>query len=158
MDTFLTVLVVVVIVLAVVLALLYFLGSKAQKKQAAQQEMMEQMAQTINMLIIDKKKMKITEASLPKQVVEGTPKYLRWMKMPIVKAKVGPRVMTFMCDEKVFEIIPVKQEVKATISGLYITKVKGVRGAVLSAPKKKSFLDRFKKNKDTETKNGKKKG
>lgn len=146
MDTFLTVLVVVVLVLAGVLALLYFLGSKAQKKQAAQQEMMDAMAQTVNMLIIDKKKMKIQDAGMPKQVYDSMPKYMRWMKMPVVKAKVGPRVMTFLCDAPVYELIPVKQEVKATVSGLYITKVKGVRGAVLTAPKKKKFFDRFKKN------------
>lgn len=146
MDTFLTVVAIIIIVLAVVLGLLYFLGSKAQKKQAAQQEMMEAMAQTVNMLIIDKKKMKISEAGLPKQVFESTPKYMRWVKMPIVKAKVGPRVMTFMCDAPVFEMIPVKQEVKATVSGLYITKVKGVRGAVLTPPPKKKFFDRFKKS------------
>ena len=159
MDTFLTVLVVVVLVLAGVLALLYFLGCKAQKKQAAQQEMMDAMAQTVNMLIIDKKKMKIQDAGMPKQVYESMPKYMRWMKMPVVKAKVGPRVMTFLCDAPVFELIPVKQEVKATVSGLYITKVKGVRGAVLAAPKKKKFTDRFKKkNKDAEkTEKGKKK-
>lgn len=159
MDTFLTVLVVVVLVLVAVLALLYFLGSKAQKKQAAQQEMMEAMAQTVNMLIIDKKKMKIQDAGMPKQVYESMPKYMRWMKMPVVKAKVGPRVMTFLCDAPVFEMIPVKQEVKATVSGLYITKVKGVRGAVLTAPKKKKFTDRFKKkNKEAEkTEKGKKK-
>ena len=159
MDTFLTVLVVVVLVLAGVLALLYFLGSKAQKKQAAQQEMMEAMAQTVNMLIIDKKKMKIQDAGMPKQVYDSMPKYMRWMKMPVVKAKVGPRVMTFLCDAPIFELIPVKQEVKATVSGLYITKVKGVRGAVLAAPKKKKFFDRFKKkNKDAEkTEKGKKK-
>ena len=159
MDTFLTVLVVVVLVLAGVLALLYFLGSKAQKKQAAQQEMMEAMAQTVNMLIIDKKKMKIQDAGMPKQVYDSMPKYMRWMKMPVVKAKVGPRVMTFLCDAPVYELIPVKQEVKATVSGLYITKVKGVRGAVLAAPKKKKFTDRFKKkNKDAEkTEKGKKK-
>ena len=151
MDTFLTVLVVVVLVLAGVLALLYFLGSKAQKKQAAQQEMMDAMAQTVNMLIIDKKKMKIQDAGMPKQVYDSMPKYMRWMKMPVVKAKVGPRVMTFLCDAPIFELIPVKQEVKATVSGLYITKVKGGRGAVLAAPKKKKFFDRFKKkNKDAE--------
>lgn len=146
MDTFLTVVVVIILVLAAVIALLYFLGSKAQKKQAAQQEMMEAMAQTVNMLIIDKKKMKIQDAGMPKQVYESMPKYMRWMKMPVVKAKVGPRVMTFLCDAPVYELIPVKQEVKATVSGLYITKVKGVRGAVLTAPKKKKFFDRFKKN------------
>lgn len=106
------------------------------------------MAQTINMLIIDKKKMKLKEANLPSAVLENTPKYLRRTKVPVVKAKVGPRIMTLMCDVKVFELIPIKQEVKATVSGLYITDVKGVRGP-LKAPekkKKKGLFARFKKD------------
>ncbi len=81
-------------------------------------------------------------------VLENTPKYLRRTKVPVVKAKVGPRIMTLMCDVKVFELIPIKQEVKATVSGLYITDVKGVRGP-LKAPKKKKkkgLFARFKKD------------
>ena len=33
-----------------------------------------------------------------------------------------------MCDAKVFEVIPVKKEVKAVVSGIYITSLKSVRG------------------------------
>ena len=40
--------------------------------------------------------------------------------MPIVKAKIGPRVMSLMCDPKVFDQIPIKAEVKAEVSGIYI--------------------------------------
>ena len=36
--------------------------------------------------------------------------------------------VTFIADEKIFEEIPVKKEVKATVSGLYITGVRGLRG------------------------------
>ena len=99
-------------------------------------------------LIIDKKKMKLKEANLPSAVLENTPKYLRRTKVPVVKAKVGPRVMTLMCDVKIFDLIPIKKEVKATVSGIYITAVKGVRGP-LEAPekaKKKGFFARFKKD------------
>lgn len=151
MDTFLTVLLIIILVVVGVLALLYFLGSKAQKKQAQQQEMMDAMAQTVSMLIIDKKKMKIQEAGLPKQVVESTPKYMRFAKMPVVKAKVGPKVMTLLCDPQVFEILPVKQEAKVVISGIYIIKIKSVRGGQIpQQPKKKKFMDRFKKEKKVE--------
>ncbi len=73
------------------------------------------------MLIIDKKKMKLKEAGLPAVVLENTPKYLRRAKVPVVKAKVGPKIMTLMCDGRVFEVIPVKKEIKAIVSGLYIT-------------------------------------
>ena len=57
--------------------------------------------------------------------------------------------MTFIADAKVFEMIPVKKEVKATISGLYITDVKGVRGTVLEPPKAKEGFFKRMKNKVT---------
>ena len=74
---------------------------------------------------------------------------MRRTKLPIVKAKVGPRIMTFIADARVFEMIPVKKEVKATISGLYITDVKGVRGTVLETPKAKEGFFKRMKNKVT---------
>ncbi len=60
--------------------------------------------------------------------------------MPIVKAKVGPKISILIADEKVFDLIPVKKEIKAEVSGLYIVGVKGIRGN-LEAPvkKKKDF-------------------
>ena len=57
--------------------------------------------------------------------------------------------MTFIADARVFEMIPVKKEVKATISGLYITDVKGVRGTVLETPKAKEGFFKRMKNKVT---------
>ena len=136
---------VVVVILIAIIAVLYFLGKKAEKKQAEQQEQLKAAAQNITMLIIDKKRMKLKEAGLPSIVLESTPKYLRGSKMPIVKAKVGPKVMTLMCDEKIFPYVPVKKEVKAVVSGLYITDVKGIRGPLDAPQKKKGFLARFKK-------------
>ena len=52
--------------------------------------------------------------------------------------------MTFMCDDQVFPLIPVKKEIKATISGIYITGAKGVRGPLETPKKKKGFLARAK--------------
>ena len=73
---------------------------------------------------------------------------MRRMKMPFVKAKVGPRIMTLIADPKVYEILPVKKEVKAVVSGIYITEIKSVRGGAIPAPpKKKGFFARFKKDK-----------
>ena len=74
---------------------------------------------------------------------ENTPKYLRRSKVPVVKAKVGPKIMTLMCDAQVYPLIPVKKEVKATISGIYITAVKGVRGPLDVPEKKKGFFARL---------------
>lgn len=137
METFLTVLGIILIVLLIVVALLYFFGKKMQKKQASTQAQMEAAAQSVSMLIIDKKRMKLKDAGLPAMVLESTPKLLRGSKLPIVKAKIGPRVMSLVCDQKIFDAVPVKKEVKATISGIYITDVKGIRGSLDPVKKKK---------------------
>ena len=143
MSTLTIVLLVILIVLIIACVVLYFLGKRAEKKQAAQQEQLDAGAQTASMLIIDKGKMRLKDAGFPPVVVEGTPKYLRRSKVPVVKAKVGPKVMTLMCDAQVFPLIPVKKEVKATVSGIYITGVKGLRGPLETPPKKKGFFKRI---------------
>lgn len=140
--------IVMLIVIAVIIAgavALYFFGKKAQKKQAEQEEQLKASAQSVTMLIIDKKRMKLKEAGFPSVVMENTPKYLRRSKVPVVKAKVGPKIMTLMCDAQVFPLVPVKKEVRAVVSGIYITSVKGLRGPLEAPKKKKGFFSRFKK-------------
>ena len=146
-NTIMHVLLVVLIIAVVVLAVLYFLGNKLQKRQVEQQQLLDAAAQTVSILVIDKKKMKLTQAGLPKAVTDQTPKYMRWAKVPVVKAKIGPKVMTLIADGRVFESLPIKTEAKVVISGLYITDVKSVRGGIPPLPKKKGFFARFKKDK-----------
>ncbi len=131
------ILITILIVLVVLLVVLYFVGKKLQKKQAQQQAQIEAAKQTVNMLIIDKKKMKLADAGLPSIVLEQTPKYMRRAKLPIVKAKIGPQIMSLVCDASIFDVIPLKKEVKATVSGIYITDVKGIRGSLNAVPQKK---------------------
>ena len=143
MNTLTIVLLVILVVLVGVLIALYFFGKKAQKKQEEQQAQIEAAKQTVSMLIIDKGRVRLRDAGFPPIVVENTPKYLRRSKVPVVKAKVGPKVMTLMCDAQIYPIIPVKKEVKATISGIYITGVKGLRGPLETPEKKKGFFARL---------------
>ena len=136
-------LLVILAVLVVAAVVLYFFGKKAQKKQAEQQQMLEANKQTVSMLIIDKKRMKIKESGLPQMVIDQTPKMMRNSKLPIVKAKVGPQIMSLISDEKIFDSIPVKKEVKAVVSGIYVLDVKGLHGRVEAQPtKKKGFFKR----------------
>lgn len=137
MKPWMIVLIVIIVVIAVVAVLLYFLGKKAQKKQAEQQELMEANKQTVSMLIIDKKRMKLRDAGLPQAVLDQTPKALRGSKLPIIKAKVGPQILSLICDEKIFQAVPVKKEVKAVVSGLYVLDVKGLHGRIEAPPAKK---------------------
>ena len=132
-------LLIITVVLVAATIGLYFFSKKAQKKKEVQDAQLAATAQQVSMLIIDKKKMKLKESGLPQAVIDQTPKYLRGSKLPIVKAKVGPRVMTLIADEQIFAEIPVKKEVKATVSGLYITGVKGLRGRLEKPEGKKSF-------------------
>ena len=113
------VLLVILAVLIIGLVVLYFLGKKAQKKKAEQDEQLAAAAQTVSMLIIDKKRMRITESGLPQVVIDQTPKMMRRTKLPIV-------------------------EVKATVSGIYITKVTGVRGPLEKPEGKKSWRTKLK--------------
>ena len=133
-------LLVIVIVLAIIIAVLYFLGKKAQKKQAEQQELLDANKQTVSMLIIDKKRMKLKDAGLPQMVIDQTPKMMRGSKLPIIKAKVGPQIVSLICDEKIFDSVPVKKEVKAVVSGIYVLDVKGLHGKTEAAPEKKERL------------------
>jgi hypothetical protein len=126
-EWYVILIIVAVVVIGIMVALYYF-GRKLQKRQEDSQSQMQAAAQTVSILVIDKKKMKLKDANLPKMVLDQTPKLMRGSKVPIVKAKIGPKVMSLMCDPKVFEVIPVKKEVKAVLSGIYIMDVKGLRG------------------------------
>lgn len=144
MKTVLIVLGIIAIILVVLMIVLYFVGKKMQKKQDESQAQMEAASQVASILVIDKKKMKLKDAGLPKIVVDNTPKYLRGSKVPIVKAKVGPKVMSLMCDEKIYPQLPIKKELKVVISGIYIMGVKG-RGVLEAPPEKMSMWQRAKR-------------
>lgn len=143
MSTGTIVFICILVVLIAGVVALYFLGKRAQKKQAEQQEMLQANKQTVSMLIIDKKRMKLKDSGLPQMVIEQAPKLMRGSKLPIVKAKVGPQVVSLICEERIFDSVPTKKEVKAVISGIYILDVRGLHGKPVAAPeKKKGFFKR----------------
>ena len=67
------VLLIILVILIAVLVVLYFLGKRAQKKQEENQAQIEAAKQTVNMLIIDKKRLRIKESGLPQMVIDQTP-------------------------------------------------------------------------------------
>ena len=143
MSTLTIVLLVILVVLIAALIALYFFGKKAQKKQEEQQAQIEAAKQTVSMLIIDKKRLPLKESGLPQMVIDQAPKLMRRSKLPIVKAKVGPKISVLIADEKVFDQIPVKKEVKAEVSGLYMVPWKH------RLLRKKAFSKDYSTNKDT---------
>ena len=139
------ILLVILAILIIGIIVLYFVGKRLQKKQAEQQELIAAAAQSVPMLIIDKKKMKLKDAGLPAAIMAQMPKLMRRSKVPVVKAKIGPKITVLICDAAIFDSIPLKKEVKATVSGLYLTSVKGLHGSVSQgAPVKKGFRSKLK--------------
>ena len=134
---------IVLIVLAAATVVLVIVGNRLRKKQAVQQDQIEAAKQVVSMLIIDKKKMKFRDAGFQQSVMDQVPKYLRGRKMPVVKVKIGPRIMTMLCDPDVYDTVPVKAQVKAEISGIYLTGIKSVRGGKAEIQKKKSLSGRL---------------
>ena len=124
----------------IILIVLYFQGNKLQKKQEEQRAQIMENVQQVNMLVIDKKRMPLKEAGLPKIVMEQAPKRAQRAKVPVVKAKIGPRIMTFIADEDIYDLIPVKAQIRAMVSGIYITSINNYRKAPVPEPEKKGFM------------------
>lgn len=140
---------IIILLVAIILVIaatvgLYKWGKKTIKKQDEQRELMHQSKQYVSMLIIDKKHLRLKNSGLPQAVIDQTPWYQRNTYVSVVKAKVGPQIMVLMCDRDLFDTIPVKKEVKAAVSGIYILEVKALHGKLPKVePPKKSAFRRF---------------
>ena len=135
--------IIVTVLLIGALVGLTILGKKMQKKQEESETTMRQGAQIISIFVIDKARKKLVESGLPQIVIDQTPKYLRRSKVPVVKAKVGPKIASLMCDEKAFNLIPEKKEVKVLMNGIYIVEAKSARGGLEAPPVKKNWRQKL---------------
>ena len=141
-----TIFLIVMIILAAVLVGMYFWGKKLQKKYDAQQEIINQNKQSATIFVIDKKKDKLDNLKLPKQMKDQVPRLYKNRKMPVVIAKIGPQIQTLMCDDRVYDSIPTKKQIKVELAGILIVNVLSGK---LPETKKKGFMakarDRFSK-------------
>ena len=141
------ILMVLMIVLGVAAAGLYFLNSWSSKRMSEQQSLLERNKQSATIFVIDKSKSRVTESSLPKAVIEQMPRYSKIMKMHFVKAKVGPQIVTLMCDKDVYNALPMKKNVKVELAGIYISTMKGMKSkeemkAIAKAKKEKEKTEK----------------
>ncbi|MDR0999269.1 MAG: hypothetical protein LBL96_00450 [Clostridiales bacterium] len=121
---------IILLVFLIVAALgvgLYFLNRWASKRMVESEEQMARVKQTVSIFVIDKKKDKPMNSNLPKEVKSKLPAFYRFLKVPLVKAKVGPQIVTLMADAKVFEALPVKKNVKIELAGIYISGMQGMK-------------------------------
>ena len=112
MDLWLIILLIVAGFVAFLL-IFYFAVVRPRQKQAdEQQEQIDATKQSVTIYVIGKKKMRISEAGFPKAVLETTPAKYRNRKVDIVKAKIGPQIVSLAASREVFDIIPVNTNVK----------------------------------------------
>ena len=128
---------IVIAVIALVLVGLYFWGKKLQKKYDEQQELISNNKQSATIFVIDKKKDNLTNLKLPKQMKEQLPWMYKKRKMPVVIDKIGPQIQTLLCDQRIYDSIPTKKQIKVELAGILIVNV--VSGK-LPGTKKKGFI------------------
>ncbi len=138
--TLLDVLIVVAIIVVVFFGITYYLNKKNMKKVIQAQEFIEQNKMAVQIFVIDKKIDKPTPANMTKAVYEQMSKTARMRKVPLVKAKVGPQIVTLMCDKSVYQILPVKKNVKVDLAGIYIVSIHGMN---LADKKKKTLREKI---------------
>jgi hypothetical protein len=115
---------IIIFIVIAIMRICAVLQAPGAQKMAEQQEIVNQHKQTVSIMVIDKKKERLSEANMPAAIAEKLPRIVRMKKMPIVKAKVGNQVVNLLCDEKVFDQIPEKKMVRVEVAGIFIVGIK----------------------------------
>ncbi len=123
MNNFMDVMFIIMIVVAVIGVGLYFLNKRLSARMTQANSFIESSKQITSIYVIDKKRDKITNVKMPKIVMDQVPAYQKVFKNYFVQAKIGPQIMTLMCDKHVFNAIPEKKNVKVELAGIYIVSV-----------------------------------
>jgi len=105
-----------------------YIRKKMKKRLEDQESMVKQHKVATSILVLEKKKEKISNANIPKSVVDKIPRVYKIKKVPIVKAKIGAQVMDLLCDEDVFDKLPERKSVRVDLAGIFIAGVKPGKG------------------------------
>lgn len=100
-----------------------FLAKRMKKRVAAQKEVVNQHKVTTTIFVIEKKKGKIADAKLPKSVIDQIPRLYKIRKLPLVTAKVGPQIVTLICEDDVFKKLPDKKNIRVDLAGIFIVGI-----------------------------------
>lgn len=115
-------------------------GKKLRQQREDNEAFMQEHKQTVELYVIDKKNLAISESGLPKSVIDSMSKRQQKKKMPIAKVKFNQNILSLVADREVFKNLPVKSNVRAVVSGIYLTEfvpLKGAKMAEVHAGKKK---------------------
>jgi len=114
--------IILVVIVALVIAFRIF-RKRMRKRMANQKAVVDQHKVTTSIFVIDKKKGKLADARLPKPVIDQIPTIYKFRKLPLVTAKVGPQIVTLICEEDVFKKLPEKKNVRVDLAGIFIVSI-----------------------------------
>lgn len=120
-------LLVILVVIGILAVAFYFLNKWSYKKMDENQAMIERHRQSATIFVIDKTTGRLKDGILPKAAVDQMPRHSKFLKMYFVKAKVGPQIVTLVCEKNVYAAIPVKKNVKVELAGIYISSMYGMK-------------------------------
>ena len=132
--------IIVIVLLAIGIFVAYRMNRKAMGQMIQAQDFIDANRQTVQIFVIDKKNEKPSPSNMPKAIFEQLPKKAKAKKAFLVRAKVGPQIVTLMCDKPVYEVMPVKKNVKVELAGMYIVSITGMN---LEDKKKKTFSEKI---------------
>ncbi len=141
MPIYLIILLIAAIAVFIGVIIYYFKrGKKLRQQREDNEQFMHDHKQTVELYVIDKKNLPIVDSGLPKSVIDSMSKRQQKKKMPMVKVKFNQNILSLVADREVFKNLPVKSNVRAVVSGIYLTEfvpLKGARMAEVHASKKK---------------------
>jgi len=111
------------IVAAAAAGAFFFFRKKLRKKMDDQQTLVNQHKVATNILVLEKKRIKVANANMPKSVIEQIPRIYKVRKVPVVKAKIGPQVIDLLCDESIFDKLPERKTVRVDLAGIFIAGI-----------------------------------
>lgn len=121
------ILLIVLVVVGVLVAAFYFLNRWSYRKMDENQAMIDRHRQSATIFVIDKSSGRLKDGVIPKAAMDQMPWHSKMMKMYFVKAKVGPQIVTLICEKDVHAALPVKKNVKVEIAGIYISSMYGMK-------------------------------
>ena len=133
------IMIIIIVLLAIGIFFAYRMNRKAMGQMIQAQDFIDANRQTVQIFVIDKKNEKPSATNMPKAVFDQLPKKAKAKKAFLVRAKVGPQIVTLMCDKPVYQVMPVKKTVKVDLAGMYIV---GITGMNLEDKKKKTLSEK----------------
>lgn len=134
------ILIIILVLVGLIVVGLYYYNRKTMKKVAEADAFIEQNKMTVPIFVIDKKMVRPTSDNLPKNIYEQLPKTAKIRKMAIIKAKVGPQIVTLTCDKNIFDVLQTKKTTKVNLAGIFIISIPGMN---LENKKKKTWREKL---------------